>query len=167
MEASTPGTGGFVDTPSQRFGIQHVTPITTAAGLSAVTVEDTAGRTLRLGQVANVVEDHQPLIGDAVLGDDPGLMLVIQKFPGANTREVTKAVEEALTEMKPGLTGVTINTTVYRPATFIDSALHSLAVRGLLGLILVAVLLGLYLFSWRLAVISLVTLSNAPSTDGV
>jgi Cu/Ag efflux pump CusA len=158
VEASTPGTGGFVDTPSQRFGIQHVTPITTAAGLSAVTVEDVAGRTLRLGQVAKVVEDHQPLIGDAVLGNDPGLMLVIQKFPGANTREVTKAVEEALTDMKPGLSGVTIDTTVYRPATFIDTALHNLAVRGALGLILVAILLGLYLFSWRLALISLVTL---------
>ncbi|MDQ1716635.1 MAG: hypothetical protein QOE89_588, partial [Pseudonocardiales bacterium] len=158
VEASTPGTGGFVDTPSQRFGIQHVTPITTATGLSAVTVEDVAGRTLRLGQVAKVVEDHQPLIGDAVLGNDPGLMLVIQKFPGANTREVTKAVEEALTDMKPGLSGVTIDTTVYRPATFIDTALHNLAVRGALGLILVAILLGLYLFSWRLALISLVTL---------
>jgi Cu/Ag efflux pump CusA len=158
VEASTPGTGGFVDTPSQRFGIQHVTPITTATGLSAVTVEDVAGRTLRLGQVAKVVEDHQPLIGDAVLGNDPGLMLVIQKFPGANTREVTKAVEEALTDMKPGLSGVTIDTTVYRPATFIDSALHNLAVRGALGLILVAILLVLFLFSWRLALISLVSL---------
>jgi Cu/Ag efflux pump CusA len=158
VEASTPGTGGFVDTPSQRFGIQHVTPITTAAGLSAVTVEDTTGRTLRLGQVADVVEDHQPLIGDAVLSDDPGLMLVIQKFPGANTREVTTAVENALADMRPGLSGVTINTTVYRPATFIDNALHNLALRGVLGLILVAILLGLYLFSWRLAVISLVTL---------
>jgi Cu/Ag efflux pump CusA len=158
VEASTPGTGGFVDTPSQRFGIQHVTPITTATGLSAVTVEDTGGRTLRLGQVADVVEDHQPLIGDAVLGDDPGLMLVIQKFPGANTREVTKAVEQALMEMRPGLSGVTIDTTVYRPATFIDSALHNLAVRGALGLILVAIVLGLFLFSWWLALTSLATL---------
>jgi CzcA family heavy metal efflux pump len=158
IEASTPGTGGFVDTPNQRFGIQHVTPITTAASLSAVSIEDTTGRTLRLGQVADVVEDHQPLIGDAVLDSGPGLMLVVQKFPGANTRQVTKAVEDALTEMKPGLSGVTIDTTVYRPASFIDSALHNLAVRAVLGLALVAILLAAFLFSWRLALISLTVL---------
>ena len=27
LEASTPGTGGFIDTPSQRLGIQHNLPI--------------------------------------------------------------------------------------------------------------------------------------------
>jgi Cu/Ag efflux pump CusA len=158
LEASTPGTGGFVDTPNQRFGIQHVTPITTAEGLSAVTVEDTAGRTLRLGQVATVVEDHQPLIGDAVLDGAPGLMLVIQKFPGANAREVTAALEEALDEMKPGLSGVTMDATVYRPAGYLDGALHNLAVRGLLGaLLLIALLVG-YLLSWRAAVVALASM---------
>jgi len=30
VEASTPGTGGFIDTSTQRFAIQHVLPITTA-----------------------------------------------------------------------------------------------------------------------------------------
>jgi CzcA family heavy metal efflux pump len=159
VEASTPGTGGIVETPNQRFGVQHVTPITTASSLSAVSIEDTAGRTLRLAQVAHVVEDHQPLIGDAVLNSGRGLMLVIQKFPGANTLEVTKAIEDALTEMKPGLSGVTIDTTVYRPATYIDSALHNLAIRGLLGLLLLTVLLATFLASWRLALMSVLTLS--------
>ncbi len=158
VEASTPGTGGFVDTTNQRFGIQHVTPITTAEGLSAVTVEDTTGRTLRLGQVADVVEDHQPLIGDAVLDGSPGLMLVIQKFPGANTREVTAAVEQALDEMKPGLSGVTMDTTVYRPASYLDDALGNLAVRGLIGLLLVVILLVGFLLSWRAAVVALASM---------
>jgi Cu/Ag efflux pump CusA len=109
VEASTPGTGGFIDTSTQRFAIQHVLPITTAAGLAAVSVEDTQGKTLRLGQIANVVEDHQPLIGDAVLGEGPGLMLVIEKFPEANTHAVTKAVEDALNQMRPGLSGIQID----------------------------------------------------------
>src|SRR5919204_5695986 len=106
VEASTPGTGGFIDTSTQRFAIQHVLPITTAKDLAAVSVEDTQGETLRLGQVAKGVEDHQPLIGDAVLDNGPGLMLVIEKFPEANTRAVTHTVEEALDEMRPGLSGI-------------------------------------------------------------
>ena len=34
---------------------------------------------------AHVVEDHQPLIGDAVINDGPGLMLIVEKLPWANT----------------------------------------------------------------------------------
>src|SRR3954469_20255798 len=63
VEASTPGTGGFVETPNQRIGVQHVSPITTSDQLADVAIEGTRG--LRLRDVAAVVEDHQPLIGDA------------------------------------------------------------------------------------------------------
>ena len=81
VEASTPGTGGFIDTPNQRLGIQHLSPISTPTDLAKVRVEDTPGRNLALGDVAKVVESHQPLIGDAVVNEGPGLLLVIEKFP--------------------------------------------------------------------------------------
>jgi Cu/Ag efflux pump CusA len=38
VEASTPGTGGFIDTANQRLGIQHFSPITTAATLAQVSL---------------------------------------------------------------------------------------------------------------------------------
>ena len=107
-EASTPGTGGFIDTSNQRLGIQHILPIMTAKDLAQVAVEDTGGRVLRLADVSRVVEDHQPLIGAAVAGGGPSLMLVVEKFPGANTLEVTRQVEAALDEMRPGLAGIAI-----------------------------------------------------------
>jgi Cu/Ag efflux pump CusA len=159
VEASTPGTGGFIDTSTQRLAIQHVLPITTATDLASVSIEDTQGKTLRLGQVAKVVEDHQPLIGDAVLGGGPGLMLVIEKFPEANTLAVTRAVEDALAQMKPGLSGIQIDTTVYRPASFLHTALDNLSWWGLVSLLLVAALLAAFGLSWRMALISLVSIS--------
>ncbi|HEY8633021.1 MAG TPA: efflux RND transporter permease subunit, partial [Candidatus Limnocylindrales bacterium] len=73
LEASTPGTGGFIDNSNQRLGIQHILPISSAADLAKVPVEpvDPASGPVpgapRLGDVATVVEDHQPLIGDAVI----------------------------------------------------------------------------------------------------
>ena len=154
-EASTPGTGGFIDTSNQRLGIQHISPITTAKDLSRVTVEGTGARTLRLGDVSQVVEDHQPLIGDAIGDSGPSLMLVIQKFPGANTREVTRAVEAALEDMRPGLSGIAIDTSLFRPADFIDTATHNLALALLIGLVIMIVLLGGFLLDWRVALISL------------
>jgi CzcA family heavy metal efflux pump len=158
VEASTPGTAGFIDTPNQRLGIQHLLPITTAEDLSQVRIEDTGSKLLRLGDVSQVVEDHQPLIGDAVVNDSPSLMLVIEKFPNTNTLEVTRGVEAALDEMRPGLSGVTIDTNLLRPASFIETATHNLSLALLIGLILMVALLGAWTFDWRVALISLVTI---------
>ena len=38
LDASTPGTGGFIDTPNQRLGIQHVLPIRTPQDLAQVRI---------------------------------------------------------------------------------------------------------------------------------
>lgn len=152
LEASTPGTGGFIDTPNQRLGIQHILPIRTPQDLARVTIEDQSGdRRLRLGDVATVVEDHQPLIGDALVESGPGLMLVIEKFPGANTMQVTRDVEAALNAMKPGLGGIEMNTRVYQPAAFIDRALGGATVVTVLGLVLLALVLALCFWEWRTA----------------
>ncbi len=50
-----------------------------------------------------------------------GLMLIVEKLPWANTLEVTRGVEEALEQMQPGLPGIEIDTTIFRPATFIET----------------------------------------------
>ncbi|MBX6342204.1 MAG: efflux RND transporter permease subunit, partial [Thermomicrobiaceae bacterium] len=100
------GTGGFIDTPNQRLGVQHVLPIITPQDLAQIVVAQRDGQVVRLSDVANVVEDHQPLIGDAVINDGPGLMLVVEKLPWANTLEVTREVERALDELRPGLPGI-------------------------------------------------------------
>jgi CzcA family heavy metal efflux pump len=159
VEASTPGTAGFIDTPNQRLGIQHVLPITTAKDLSQVRIEDTGAKVLRLGDVGQVVEDHQPLIGDALVNDSPSLMLVIEKFPGTNTREVTQGVEAALDEMRPGLSGITIDADLFRPVSFIDTATRNVTLALLLALLIMVVLLGGFLLDWRAALISLVAIS--------
>ena len=87
VEASTPGTGGFVESPNQRLSVQHISPIIDRRSSWPRCRSRTPGTRLRLGDVADVVEDHQPLIGDAVADGHPGLFLVIEKFPGANTLE--------------------------------------------------------------------------------
>jgi CzcA family heavy metal efflux pump len=152
------GTGGFIDTPNQRLGIRHVLSIRTPRDLAQVTIERRNGKPLRLGDVARVVEDHQPLAGDAVINDGPGLMLIVEKLPWANTLDVTRGVDQALEELKPGLTGIDIDATIFRPASFIETALHNLTVALLLGCLFVILVLGAFLFEWRSALISLVAI---------
>lgn len=157
VEASTPGTGGFIDTPQQRLGIQHVLPITTPADLSRVSLEGQRGAGTTLGEVVSVTEDHQPLIGDALSGADPQLLLVIEKFPGASTLTVTRDVENAMRSLAPGLQGIVIDTQVYRPATFLENALDNLGIAALLGLLLMVIVIGALSSSWRVALISVLT----------
>ena len=156
VEASTPGTGGFIESPNQRLAVQHVAD-QHAAQLAAVPVEARAGNRLRLGDVAEVVQDHQPLIGDATTAQGPGLVLVVQKTPGADTLAVTRGIQQALDEMRPGLSNVTVDTQVYRPATYLEEALRTLGVALAAGLVLMLVLLAL-LGAWRAAVVAAVTL---------
>ncbi len=88
---------------------------------------------LRIGDVAKVTEDHQPLIGDASLDGAPSLMLVVERFPDANTAQVTHDVDEALDAMAPGLSGIDLDANVFRPASYMTTALRHLGVAGLIG----------------------------------
>ncbi len=155
LDASTPGTGGWIETPNQRLGIQHILPISTAEDLAKVTV---AGTNLRLGDVAHVVEDHQPLIGDALVQDAPALMLVIEKFPWANTIQVTKATEAAIASLELGLPGVELDSSLYRPATYLEMVRENLSSGLVVAFLLAAAGLFALFFDWRAALVSSVAL---------
>ena len=120
------GTGGFIESGDQRLSIRHVQPITGPEQLAEVPILERDGKTVRLDDIGRVVVDPGPLFGDAVVNDGEGLLLVVQKFRGANTMEVTRGVEQAMDEMKPGLPGIDVDTSIFRPATFIEKSISNL-----------------------------------------
>jgi CzcA family heavy metal efflux pump len=157
-DGATIGTGGFIETPNQRLGIEHVLPIITPDDLAQIPVDEEEGKLVRLGDVADVVEEHQPLIGDAVINDGPGLMLVVEKLPWANTVDVTNGVEAALDDLRPGLPGLEMDSSIFRPASFIEMALDNLTRALLLGCLLVVLVLAAFLLEWRTALISVIAI---------
>jgi len=156
-EGSVIGTGGFIDTPNQRIGIRSVLPIVTPETLAQVPINDRKkpdGTPLTLGDVSDVVWGTWPLFGDAVIDGGPGLMMIVEKLPWANTLDVTRGVEAAIDQMRPGLPGVKIDTTIFRPATFIDNSIKNLTSSLLIGAVLVIIILLFFLYEWRVALIS-------------
>ncbi len=147
--------GGFIDTPNQRVAVRHETAIESPEELARTVVRFTNGVPLRLGDVAEVVVGHPPPIGDAVINDGPGLLLIVEKQPWGNTLEVTRNVEAALETLKPGLVGVDVDSTIFRPATFIEQSISNLGDALLIGCVLVVIILAIFLFDWRTALISL------------
>ncbi|MCC6457521.1 MAG: efflux RND transporter permease subunit [Caldilineaceae bacterium] len=174
LEASAPGSSGWIDTPNQRLTIRHLLPISSPEDLAQVAVAGAPGMRMgdgapgiRLGDVATVVEDHQPLIGDAALANGPGMILVIEKFPGASTLEVTKGVEKALQDLQPGLTGVEIDTGLFRPANYIESAVNNMSRLLLIGLVLAVLVFFIFYREWRVALIGLVALASSLIAAGL
>jgi CzcA family heavy metal efflux pump len=156
-EGSTIGTGGFIDTPNQRLGIRSALPVLSPEDMAEIPIYDRLkadGAPLRISDVGDVVWDTWPLFGDAVINEGPGLMLIVEKLPWANTLDVTEGVEAAIDEMRPGLTGIEIDTTIFRPATFIDQSINNLTESLLIGAVLVVLVLLFFLYEWRVALIS-------------
>jgi CzcA family heavy metal efflux pump len=152
------GKGGFVEIRGQRLNVRNEIGINTPADLGKIVIEGRDGKRLRVSDVATLKEEHQPLGGDAVVNNGPGLLLVVQKYPGANTLALTKGLEDAIDAMRPGLPNIKIDTTIFRPATFIETAIHNLTTTLLLGCLLVALILAAFLFQWRTAAISLIAI---------
>jgi len=158
-DAAEVGTGGFVDTPNQRIAVRHASPIRVPEDLAKTVVPPT---TLRLGDVADVAEGHPPPIGDAIVGGGdfigPGLLLIVEKHVDGNTLDVSRGAEAAMEALRPGLKDIQFDTTVFRPATFIENALENLTEAMLLGCVLVAIVLVAFLFDWRTAIISMLAI---------
>lgn len=157
LEGSTPGTGGFLEGPNQRITIQPVLPFDSPANLGQVPVAETTGpRPVPLGSVTDIVVGHQPLIGDALVRGQPGLVLVVQKLPSASVPAVTAGLDRALAQLHPSLSGVQVDTSLFRPASYIGSAWRNLAVALIAAAILAGLALTALLLSLRLAAIALI-----------
>jgi len=151
---------GMLDTPNQRLVIHHESPVFSPEHLAEVPVALKSRRPNppRLRDVAVVTWDTWPLFGDAVINDEVGLMMIVEKLPWANTLDVTRGVERVLEKLKPGLAGIDIDHTIFRPATFIELSLDNLTVALILGAILVVIVLGAFLYEWRVALISVIAI---------
>jgi len=148
------GGGGFIDTPNQRLAVAHTLSIHSPEDLSDVPVVIRNGAPLKLGDLADLVEGFPPPIGDAIINDGPGILLIVEKQPWGNTLEVTKKIEEILDALRPGLKDIEIDSTIFRPATFIEMSLSNLNRALLIGCLLVIAVLAFFLNNWRTALIS-------------
>ncbi|HVF77540.1 MAG TPA: efflux RND transporter permease subunit [Solirubrobacteraceae bacterium] len=154
----TVGQGGFVEYSNKRLNIEYSNSIKDPDDLAKVPVAKRDGKILRMSDLGNVVQDSQQIWGEGVVNGGPGLLLIVQKYRGANTAEVTEEVDEALDQLQAGLPGVTMDRAIFRPATFIEQSIDNLTKALLIGVFLVIIIIVAFLFEWRTAFISLISI---------
>src|SRR5262249_25484149 len=102
-------------------------------------------------------EGAEPKFGDSLIQGEPGVFMAMASQYGANTMEVTRAVEAVLDELKPlfDKEDIKLYPRLHRPATFIENSLRNIHHSPFLGGVLGAVVLFLFLAHFRTAFISL------------
>lgn len=148
---------GFVDTAAQRIVLEAVGNARTGGDVGATVVAASGAAPLRIADLAEVREAAAPAFGDALIQGEPGVLLTLSAAYGANTMEVTAALERALDELGPLLAraDVTLHPALHRPASFVEAAIANLRGALLLGTLLVVVVLLVFLQDLRAAFVSL------------
>ncbi len=161
VQAATQIRGsGFIDTAAQRVLIELRGTAVTAENLRDAIIVGAGTGPVRLGDVADVADAATPPFGDALIMGTPGVLLTLSSQFGANTLTTTRAVEQALEELRPALEaqGVKMLPALHRPANFIESALDGIRGDLLLGALLITVVLLAFTRNLRVALVAFVSI---------
>ncbi|WP_459993162.1 efflux RND transporter permease subunit [Methylosoma difficile] len=151
--------GGFIENANQRFTLQVTGYPATPEQFSQAIIPIANGdgtRNLTLGEVASIRYAPEPPIGAAQIMGKSGIVMMVIGQLGANTLTVSKQVEQALQEFAPIFRAADINfyPHLFRPADYIERSLDNLSEHLLIGCLFVLIILFLFLFNFRTALIS-------------
>lgn len=156
--------GGFIVGSSQEFVVRNLGRVTSTADIEASLVatrtSEGAVRPILVRDVATVREGGAPIKrGDGSMDSRPAVIMAIQKQPGADTRDLTDRIDQALDQLRPTLPkDLLINANLFRQSHFIEAAITNVidALRD--GSILVVIVLVLFLLNVRTTFITLTAL---------
>jgi HME family heavy-metal exporter len=162
--------GGYLDEQGpNEYLVRSLGRIQSVGDIERIVVKHRQGQSVRLAQVARIVEGAQVKRGDSSafartssgsLDGGPAVVLTINKQPNADTRRVTERVLAALDELKPSLPAdVRILPDAYQQKSFIDLGINNVIKALCDGAILIVVVLLLFLQNLRT---TLITLSAIP-----
>jgi copper/silver efflux system protein len=152
-------SGGVYMDKGQEYVIRGIGRVQSAEDIEKSVVAIRGGVPVLLSQVADVRIGAAPKYGDGSINAKPGVVLAVQKQPGANTLELTKRIERELQDMQRTLPkGMTAHAQLFRQADFITVAVRNVinALRD--GAVFVVIILFLFLWNLRTTAISIVAI---------
>jgi len=152
-------SGGVYMDRGQEYVIRGIGRIQGARDVEQTVVAVRGGVPVLIGQVADVVVGAAPKYGEGSVNAEPGVVLAVQKQPGANTLELTRRIETELADLRRSLPeGMTLRSELFRQADFITIAIHNVLEALRDGAILVVVILFAFLWNLRTTAISIVAI---------
>lgn len=156
---STTPAGFLEHVAGQELPLQQKTRIADTEQLKRTIVPNTGGN-MRLEDIASVQIGGAPRRGNAGYMGQNAVILSVQKAPGANTLELTKAVDAAVEEFRSSQLpeGMSIHCDAYRQSDFINLSLENGKETVIIAGIVVMLVLILTLLNVRTALITLISM---------
>lgn len=149
-------TGGYIDLDKKEFLIRNIGAVKSEEDILNSVVGLHLGRPVFVRDVAEVRVGAQIKRGDGSVNGTPAVILSIQKQPGANTIELTKKLDQALSELEKSFPpGVKLTRDLFKQAHFIEAAVDNVKEALRDGTILVFIVLFLFLMNFRTTTITL------------
>lgn len=148
----------FADAHGAEFAIRSLGRPLKLEDLEQTAVAWRGNGALRLGQLADVAVGARLKRGDAGVNGQPAVILAIQKQPGADTLQLTHAIEHALAQSDANLPKGARRTTLFRQSDFIEESVSNVSEALLQGAVVVALVLLLFIASARVTVVALLAI---------
>lgn len=151
---------GFIENQNQRFTLQLTGQPVTPEQFAKLIVKREQGRNVLLGDVAHITYAPEPPIGAAQIMGKPGIVMMVIGQYNANTLSVSRSVEQVLKEFEPifAKQAIYFYGHLFRPADYIERSLANLSEHLIIGGLFVLVVLYIFLFNIRVALISLLAI---------
>lgn len=152
-------TGGFLDKGAQELLVRNIGAVSTLEDIEKTVVGLHFGKPILIEDIASVQVGARVKRGDGSYMGKPAVVMTIQKQPGADTVQVTEAIEEAIATLSPSLPGsLLINTNVFKQSNFINAAINGITSKLKYGTVLVFIVLLVFLASLRMSLITLLAI---------
>lgn len=163
-EAAKKATGifgaGFIENNNQRLTLSVTGLPEHKEELGQVVVKHVDGLSITLGDVATINYGAEPAFGKgSIMGEEGVVLMVIGQY-GANTLNVSNAVEEAIQGLDKifAENDIKLHPTLFRPANYIERSVSSISGHLLIGGLFVIIVLAVFLFNFRTAFISVMAI---------
>jgi heavy metal efflux system protein len=145
--------GGVLEQNGERVLIRSVGMATTISDIERIVVKSESGVPVLIRDVADVRLGIPTLTGISTKDGKESLLGIVMMLKGANGREVAKAVDDRIKEIRAQLPKDVTLTTTYDRSLLVDDVLHTVAKSLLEGAALVIIVLVLLLGNVRGAVV--------------
>src|SRR5580700_4926258 len=123
--------------------------------INAFPVAEVAGKTVFMRDIAHVHDGFQVQTNSVSVDGTPGALITIRKTGGVSTLAVIDGVREALTDIRKVMPKAVTIKPIFDQSIFVNAALSSVKMGGLMAAGLTALMILLFLGNWRLTLIIL------------
>ncbi|HSR63095.1 MAG TPA: efflux RND transporter permease subunit [Gammaproteobacteria bacterium] len=163
-EAAKRATGifgvGFIENENQRLTLTISGMPRFRDELANVVIRHVDGASITLGDVAVIDYGAEPPFSKAAIMGEPGVVIMVIGQYGANTLNVSNAVEKAISGLDEIFSenDIKLHPTLFRPANYIERSVASISGHLLVGGLFVISVLVVFLFNFRTAFISVMAI---------